>query len=113
MELGEREGFAFEKHQNSNRLKQVKLVGLGPKMLVSDLSSSRQSIMQWKLRVKGNTAVEFGVVPVSLQVCLSCMAVDRAVGSNGKGCVCRRGEKHCINVSLKRTTFSALDFARK
>lgn len=67
VELGEREGFAFEKHENSNRLKQVKLVGLGPKMLVSDLSSHQQSIMRWRLRVKGNTAVEFGVVPVCLQ----------------------------------------------
>ena len=96
MELGEREGFAFEKHQNSNRLKQVKLVGLGPKMLVSDLSSSRQSIMQWKLRVKGNTAVEFGVVPVSLQVCLSCTMVDRWwLVSDGKGWV-RVGEEKSI-----------------
>lgn len=36
-------------------------------MLVSDLSSHQQSLMRWHLRVKGNTAVEFGIVPVSLQ----------------------------------------------
>lgn len=67
-ELGEREGFAFEKDENNKILKQVKLVGLGPKMLVSDVSSHQQSVMRWKLRVKGNTAVEFGIVPVALQV---------------------------------------------
>eukprot|EP00210_Caulerpa_lentillifera_P007495 g7161.t1 len=51
----------------TTRLGQVKLVGPGPKMLVSDLSSHQQFLMRWRLRVKGNTAVEFGIVPVALQ----------------------------------------------
>eukprot|EP00210_Caulerpa_lentillifera_P006988 g6683.t1 len=67
IELAEKEGFEFKRKANSTRLGQVKLVGLGPKMLVSDKSTNQQSLMRWQLRVKGNTAVEFGIVPVALQ----------------------------------------------
>lgn len=65
---GEREGFAFEKGDRPNSVKHIKLQGLGPKMLVSDVSSHQKTMLRWRLRVKGNTAVEFGVVPVDLQV---------------------------------------------
>ncbi|GMH32463.1 hypothetical protein BSKO_00297 [Bryopsis sp. KO-2023] len=64
---GKLEGFAFEKGDRPNSVKHIKLVGLGPKMLVSDVSSHQEPRLRWRLRVKGNTAVEFGVVPVSLQ----------------------------------------------
>lgn len=48
--------------------KRVYLVGMGPKLLVSDFSTKESPVLRWRLRVKGNTAVEFGVVPLSLQV---------------------------------------------
>jgi hypothetical protein len=46
----------------------VQLDGMGPKLLVSDASTRDQKLLRWKLCVRGNTAVEFGVVPVQLQV---------------------------------------------
>jgi hypothetical protein len=46
---------------------------MGPKLLVSDLSTADQPVLRWRLVVRGNTAVEFGVVPLSMVVstCLS------------------------------------------
>lgn len=40
---------------------------MGPKLLVSDLSTKDQSVLRWHLCIKGNTAVEFGVIPADLQ----------------------------------------------
>eukprot|EP00879_Flechtneria_rotunda_P007402 GHRR01007764.1.p1 GENE.GHRR01007764.1~~GHRR01007764.1.p1 ORF type:complete len:418 (+),score=144.06 GHRR01007764.1:797-2050(+) len=42
----------------------IKLDGMGPKLLVSDLSTADQPFLRWRLAVRGNTAVEFGVVPL-------------------------------------------------
>lgn len=66
-ELGERKGFTFVRSTDSTCLSQVKLIGLGPRLLVSDLSTSQQPRLRWRLRVKGNTAVEFGIIPVKWQ----------------------------------------------
>uniref|UniRef100_A0A383WHN9 Uncharacterized protein n=1 Tax=Tetradesmus obliquus TaxID=3088 RepID=A0A383WHN9_TETOB len=44
----------------------IKLEGMGPKLLVSDLSTADQPVLRWRLVVRGNTAVEFGVVPLSM-----------------------------------------------
>lgn len=46
----------------------IKLEGMGPKLLVSDVSTADQPVLRWRLVVRGNTAVEFGVVPLCLQV---------------------------------------------
>jgi hypothetical protein len=46
----------------------IKLEGMGPKLLVSDLSTADQPVLRWRLVVRGNTAVEFGVVPLSMVV---------------------------------------------
>jgi hypothetical protein len=46
----------------------IKLEGMGPKLLVSDLSTADQPVLRWRLVVRGNTAVEFGVVPLCLEV---------------------------------------------
>ena len=46
----------------------VRLVGMGPKLLLSDQSTAQQPVLRWKLRVKGNTAVEFGIVPADCEV---------------------------------------------
>lgn len=39
---------------------------LGPKLLVSSLTTLDRPLLKWRLRVTGNAAVEFGVVPSSL-----------------------------------------------
>lgn len=41
---------------------------MGPKLLLSDRSTADQPTIRWRLRVKGNTAVEFGVIPATLEV---------------------------------------------
>ncbi len=41
---------------------------LGPKLLVSSLTTHDRPVLKWRLRVTGNAAVEFGVVPSSLAV---------------------------------------------
>eukprot|EP00205_Picochlorum_sp_RCC944_P001641 CAMPEP_0182607824 /NCGR_PEP_ID=MMETSP1330-20130603/2413_1 /TAXON_ID=464278 /ORGANISM="Picochlorum sp., Strain RCC944" /LENGTH=353 /DNA_ID=CAMNT_0024826483 /DNA_START=340 /DNA_END=1401 /DNA_ORIENTATION=+ len=46
----------------------VKLVEMGPKILLSDVSTADQPILRWRLRVTGNTALELGVVPACLEV---------------------------------------------
>lgn len=43
-------------------------VGMGPKLLVSDVSTSEQRTLRWCVTIQGNTAIEFGVVPVVQQV---------------------------------------------
>ncbi len=45
---------------------------LGPKLLVSSLTTQDRPVLKWRLRVTGNAAVEFGVVPSSLAVILAC-----------------------------------------
>lgn len=50
------------------RLRSVRLVGMGPKLLVSDRTTADQAMVRWRLRVRGNTAVEFGVIPADLPV---------------------------------------------
>lgn len=44
---------------------------LGPKLLVSSLTTHDRPVLKWRLRVTGNAAVEFGVVPSSLAVNLA------------------------------------------
>lgn len=65
----EKQGFQFTMSESGNVLS-VKLDGMGPKLLVSDLSTNETSVLRWRVELKGNNAVEFGVVPVSLQVWL-------------------------------------------
>lgn len=48
-------------------LTSVGLEGMGPQLLLSDVSTAEQPRLHWRLRVRGNTAVEFGVVPAALQ----------------------------------------------
>jgi hypothetical protein len=53
---------------DGSRLLGVRLSGMGPKLLLSDVSTADQGVLRWRLRVRGNTAVEFGVVPVGVEV---------------------------------------------
>ena len=50
-------------------MQSVRLTGMGPKVLLSDASTADHPVLRWRLRVRGNTAVEFGVVPASLPPC--------------------------------------------
>jgi hypothetical protein len=52
----------------NNRPATVKLMDMGPKLLLSDVSTADQPILRWRLRVTGNTALELGVVPACLEV---------------------------------------------
>ena len=45
-----------------------RLTTMGPKLLVSKLSTADQPALRWHVRVMGNTALEFGVVPVGMEV---------------------------------------------
>lgn len=51
-----------------NKPASVKLLDMGPKLLLSDLSTADQPLLRWRLRVTGNTALELGVVPTCLEV---------------------------------------------
>jgi hypothetical protein len=48
----------------------IKLEGPGPKLLLSDQSTATCELLHWRIELRGNNAVEFGIVPASLQVCL-------------------------------------------
>lgn len=63
------ENFGFRLEQASEgKDPVVRLLDMGPKLLLSNASTADQSILRWRLRVTGNTAVEFGVVPVDLEM---------------------------------------------
>uniref|UniRef100_A0A7R9VLT4 F-box domain-containing protein n=1 Tax=Chlamydomonas euryale TaxID=1486919 RepID=A0A7R9VLT4_9CHLO len=50
------------------RVSGVKLDGIGPKLLVSDaVLGTDTPLLRWRLELKGNNAVEFGTIPISLQ----------------------------------------------
>ncbi len=40
---------------------------MGPKLLLSDISTADAPLLRWRLEIRGNNAVEIGTVPVSLQ----------------------------------------------
>ncbi len=61
-------GFKFHFAADRSALQGVSLGGMGPKLLLSDASTASHPVLRWQLRVRGNTAVEFGVVPVALEV---------------------------------------------
>lgn len=59
-------GFTIDK-STSDAASRIRLTGMGPKLFISDISTADQPVLRWRLRVKGNTAAEFGVLPVALQ----------------------------------------------
>lgn len=74
-------GFSFQFNNSGDALRSIRLTGMGPKLLVSDLSTRDQSVLRWRLRVKGNTAVEFGVIPADLE--LSHTALHKCMANPG------------------------------
>jgi hypothetical protein len=84
----ENAGFVFDTDGHS-RVASVKLTRPGPKLLVSDLTTHDAPLLRWRMTVKGNNALVFGVVPVELQETANalqkCMPVpegDNAGGEN-------------------------------
>lgn len=59
----ESSGFKIEEEKDGPT---IRLMDMGPKLLLSNASTAHQSVLRWRLRVTGNTAVEFGVIPVDL-----------------------------------------------
>ena len=55
------------RNPESFKLQSIRLTGMGPRLLVSDLSTKDQSFLRWRLCIKGNTAVEFGIIPADLE----------------------------------------------
>ena len=67
-EQGPSPQYRFLPPTNPGAYLNIKLDGMGPKLLVSDLSTADQPVLRWRLAVRGNTAVEFGVVPLNMVV---------------------------------------------
>ncbi len=63
----EEQGFVFAVDAES-QITSVKLDGIGPKLLLSDMTTADEPFLRWRLELTGNNAVEFGTVPVTLQV---------------------------------------------
>lgn len=52
-----------ELHMGPNgAVQNLSIVGYGPKILVSDVSTAHSPLLRWHLKVSGNLAIEFGVV---------------------------------------------------
>ncbi len=63
-------GFQFVNNAEG-RTEKLKLEGIGPRMLVSRETTGTAPFLRWRLEVRGNNAMELGVVPESLQVGLA------------------------------------------
>jgi hypothetical protein len=64
----ENAGFTFFRGPASGQTPIVRLAGMGPKLLISDKSTIDQPVLRWRLRVRGNTAVEFGALPLGVEL---------------------------------------------
>lgn len=102
---GENAGFKFFRWSAGGHTPIVRLAGMGPKLLISDKSTVDQPILRWRLRVHGNTAVEFGALPVGLELghttlhkCVSML------GSTPELC----GEPHAVGFCSQITAGSFL-----
>jgi len=77
----EQAGFLFNIDPEAGGPPSVTLTGMGPKLLLSDISTRDQPTLRWRLLVRGNTAVEFGCLPVNLEpghtVLHKCQAVPK------------------------------------
>lgn len=56
-----------DSHEVESKYPVIRLLDMGPKLLLSNLDTGDQPILRWRLRVTGNTAVEFGVIPANLE----------------------------------------------
>lgn len=63
----EKQGFMLLNDPVTLRVSMIRLEGIGPKLLVSDLSTADVALLRWRIEIRGNNAVEFGTIPASLQ----------------------------------------------
>ncbi|GFH07341.1 F-box domain-containing protein [Haematococcus lacustris] len=63
----ERDGFEHDEAVRGCNCQGLQLPCLGPKLLVSEQSTSSCRLLRWRMQLTGSTAVEFGVVPEELQ----------------------------------------------
>lgn len=56
-----------DSNDNGSKFPVIRLLDMGPKLLLSNIDTGDQPILRWRLRVTGNTAVEFGVIPTNLE----------------------------------------------
>ena len=77
---------------------------MGPKLLLSDRSTADQPVLRWRLRVRGNTAVEFGCVPADLPVRAAAQrawaGVGRLAWRTGTASMCMHCAKSAAPASL-------------
>lgn len=94
----EAQGFTFSPAQNRRRqpVTCVALTGMGPKLLISDVSTADQPLLCWRFRVRGNTALEFGAVPNDEELCGDQKALHRCLES-GSG---RRAVGVCSAITV-------------
>lgn len=79
----EEAGFAFNMvPANAEELPSVRLTGMGPKLLLSNVTTAEQPVLRWRLRVRGNTAVEFGCIPAHLPLSHTALHKCQAVPSS-------------------------------
>lgn len=71
VQLGTAAGFRFTPDPRQ-RVQWVVLEGMGPKLLLSDATTADAAVLRWRLRVVGNNALEFGVVPADSTVRRCC-----------------------------------------
>eukprot|EP00803_Ostreobium_quekettii_P001219 evm.model.scf_295.2 EVM.evm.TU.scf_295.2 scf_295:15221-17402(+) len=107
LDLGAAEGFTFHRDPSGGAVREINLLGLGPKMLVSDLSTSQARVLRWRLRVLGNTAVEFGAVPANLQLAV-CTLQERSEALHK--CLKETGNAFCVGFCAQITVGSQLPF---
>lgn len=60
------QGFHFSL-DSKNQVSGIKLEGIGPKLLVSSQSTHDAPFLRWRMQLRGNNAVEFGVIPATMQ----------------------------------------------
>lgn len=101
MPLCEAAGFCFEDDRQRG-VPVVRLSVMGPKLLTSDLSTADTPLLHWRLRIRGNTAVEFGAVPVTVES--NVIALHKCVPT------ARGGRERAVGICSQITAGSALPF---
>mmetsp|Transcript_21 Transcript_21/g.46 ORF Transcript_21/g.46 Transcript_21/m.46 type:complete len:388 (-) Transcript_21:144-1307(-) len=67
LDRGERGLFQLGAVAEAEKGPTISLLGMGPKLLVSNVSTAEQRTLRWCVMVEGNTTIEFGVVPLGQQ----------------------------------------------
>jgi hypothetical protein len=66
-------GSTADSNTSEQSIRRLRLDGIGPKMLVSAHTTHSAPFLHWRLQLRGNNAVELGVVPEALQARCCCV----------------------------------------